>query len=159
MSTADKPPVLVPEPVSEKAAPASNGKTFATREDFLAAVGKLAEEEVFVEGVGWLLCSEITGDARADIVGKSATSLNNGNLDVKSYQRALLLAGLVDPSSPKGERRPLFRPGDIDRVMLVGGRQILAAIDVIEKLSAMGRYQDAAEGNSVDTPSDGSTSG
>lgn len=147
-----------PEPKIEAAS--SNGKVFATRQDWLDAAGKLAEEEVEVEGIGLLLCSEITGDARADIVGQSATSLQAGQLDVRSYQRSVLLSGVVDPTSGQpGERSPLFRPGDIDRVMKVGGKKILVAVDVVERLSAMGRYQELAEGNSADIRNDEPTSG
>ncbi len=137
----------------------ADGKTFATRETFLAAAGHLSEEEIQVEGLGWLLLSEISGADRADIVAKSMMAYQRNELDVKGYQRAVLLAGIVDPSSPQDERAPMFRSADMDQVMKVGGSKLLEAIDVIERLSLMGKYQPGAEGNLLPTPSSERTSG
>lgn len=141
-----------------EAADAAPEKKFASREDWLGAAGKLAEVEHYIEGIGWLVLSEITGEARAEIVGASATALNEGRLDIKNYQKALLQHGVVDPASPAGDRKPFFRAGDLDRVMRVGGKKITAIVEEIEKLSAMGRFQELAEGNSAPTPNGASTS-
>lgn len=135
-------------------------KHFLSREDWLNQAGVLKEEEVDVEGFGRLLLSEITGDARAEIVGHQSVGLlaDQRKIDAKAYQRSLILAGVVDPTSPKGDRKPMFRPSDLDRVMKVGGGKIAEIVDAIEKLSALGQYTGAAEGNSETTPNGASTS-
>lgn len=150
-------------PVAEapnKAVDKEEGKKFLSREDWLNQAGLLAEEEHYVEGLGWLLLSEISGDARADIVGRQSVGLlaESRRIDAKDYQRSLLLAGVVDPGSPKGDRRPMFRPGDMDKVMRVGGAKIADVVDAIERLSALGGYQGAAEGNSDSIQSGAGTS-
>jgi hypothetical protein len=135
-------------------------KKFLSRDEWLNQAGVLKEEEKYVDGLGWLLLSEITGDARADIVGRQSVGLlaENRKIDAKDYQRSLILAGVVDPSSPKGDRKPMFRPADMDKVMRVGGGKIAEVVDAIEQLSALGSYQGAAEGNSATTPNGGGTS-
>lgn len=135
-------------------------RKFASRDDWLSNAGVLREEEHYVEGLGWLILSEITGDVRADMVANQSVGLlaDQKKIDAKSYQRALIVAGVVDPTSPKGERRPLFRPGDMDRVMRVGAGKIADVVDTIERLSALGQYSGAAEGNSESTQNGASTS-
>jgi hypothetical protein len=135
-------------------------KKFLSREDWLNQAGVLREKEHYVEGLGLLLLSEITGDARADIVGRQSVGLlaDNKKIDAKDYQRSLIQAGVVDPDSPKGDRKPMFRFGDMDRVMKIGGAKIAEIVDEIEKLSALGNYQGAAEENSSSTPNGGGTS-
>ena len=139
---------------------------FASRDDFLNAAGRFDEEELTIDGIGTLLLSEISGHARAEILGTMAMGLQadpesgeKGKLDTAGYQRALLLNGVVDPSSPPGARKPLFREADMDRVMKVGGAKIQAAAEAIERLSKMGRWSVSAEGNSGRTPNAVSTSG
>jgi hypothetical protein len=131
---------------------------FASREDFLAAAGRLAEERVHVEGLGWLLLGEIGADVRADITTEQSSVLlapedKPRRLDRRAYERRLLLHGVLDPSSPEGNRLPLLQPGDIDRVFKIGGAKIGAVVDVIERLSLLGRYAQSAEGNSNETQS------
>lgn len=135
-------------------------RKFLSRDDWLNQAGVLKEEELEVEGFGLLLLSEITGDARAEIVGHQSVGLlaDQRKIDAKAYQRSLILAGVVDPSSPKGDRKPMFRPGDMDRVMKIGGGKIAEIVDAVEKLSALGAYTGAAEGNSEATPNGASTS-
>lgn len=135
-------------------------RKFASREDWLNTAGVLKEEEKHVEGLGLLLLSEITGDVRAEIVGHQSMGLlaDQKKIDAKAYQRQLILAGVVDPDSPKGDRKPMFRSGDMDRVMKIGGGKIAEVVDAIEKLSALGQYGGAAEGNSDSTPNGASTS-
>lgn len=134
-------------------------KVFASRQDFLDAAGKLAEEEKHIESIGWLILREITGEDRAKQIGASVKAMNDdGNVDIKGYQQALLLAGVVDPTSPPGARRPLFAEGDLDRVMKVGAGKLAEVIDVIERLSRLGKYLPGAEGNSGPTPSAAGTS-
>ena len=43
-------------------------------------------------------------------------------------------------------------------MMKIGGAKLLAAIDVVERLSAMGRYQELAEGNFASTQNGAGTS-
>lgn len=135
-------------------------KKFLSRDEWLNQAGVLKEEEKFVDGLGWLLLSEVTGDARADIVGRQSVGLlaENRRIDAKDYQRSLILAGVVDPNSQKGDRKPMFRPADMDRVMRVGGGKIAEVVDAIEALSALGAYQGGAEGNSEATPNGAGTS-
>lgn len=133
---------------------------FLSRDDWLNNAGVLKEEEKEIDGFGWLLLSEISGDARADIVGVQSEGLlaEKRKIDAKAYQRALILAGVVDPTSPAGDRKPMFRPSDMDRVMKIGGAKIADIVDAIEKLSALGQYAGEAEGNSESTLNGGSTS-
>lgn len=137
-----------------------DAKKFASRDDWLGQVGVLKEEDKYVDGLGWLVLSEITGDVRAEIVGQQSVGLlaEKRKIDAQAYQRTLILAGVVDPASPAGDRKPMFRPGDMDRVMRIGGGKIADIVDVIEKLSSLGQYQGAAEGNSVPTQNGASTS-
>lgn len=136
------------------------GPKFLSREDWLNNAGVLKEEEHEVDGFGRLLLSEITGDQRAEIVGHQSVGLlaEQRKIDAKAYQRSLLLAGVVDPSTPKGDRKPLFRASDLDRVMKIGGGKIAEIVDVIEKLSALGPYSGAAEENSDSTQNGDGTS-
>ncbi len=141
----------------------SNGRVYASRDEILSAAGRFAEEEHDVEGIGWVMLSEISGEARARILGRMGMALEDGKLTDSAwtghYQRALLLAGVVDPSSPEGARLPLLREGDLDRLMKLGGAKVTDMVTVIERLSKMGRFQESAEKNSVPIPSAVSTSG
>lgn len=142
-------------------APEQNGdKKFVSRDEWLNQAGVLREEEHHIEGLGWLILSEITGDARAEIVGHQSVGLlaEHKKIDAKAYQRSLIMAGTVDPASPPGNRNPMFRPGDMERVMKLGGGKVADIIDVIERLSALGNYAAAAEGNSDSTQNGASTS-
>lgn len=133
---------------------------FLSREDWLNNAGILKEAEIEVEGLGHLVVSEITGDQRAEIVGHQSEGLlaEKRKIDAKAYQRSLILAGVVDPASPKGDRKPMFRPTDLDRVMKIGGGKIAEVVDAIEKLSALGNYSGAAEENSGGTQNGAGTS-
>ena len=152
------------EAVEEAAAPVPEAaRRFASRDDVLDAAGRFAEEEHEIEGRGWLVLSEISGEARAKILGKMGMALEDGKLVdpawTSQYQRLILLNGVVDPGSPMGARLPLFREGDMDRLMRLGGSKITEAVAVVERLSKMGRFQESAEGNSAAPPSGDSTSG
>jgi hypothetical protein len=141
--------------------PAAAG--FASRDDILGAAGRFAEAEFELEGVGKVLLSEISGQARAEILGQMATAIEGNKLSdptwTAKYQKAMLRNGVVDPTSPAGDRKPFFREGDLDRLMKLGGAKIAALVDEIEKLSRMGSYQESAEGNSVITLNGASSSG
>jgi hypothetical protein len=135
---------------------------FASREDWLAAAGHLAEEERHVDGLGWLLLGEIGADVRADITTDQSAVLlapegEVRKLDRRAYERRLLLHGVLDPASPEGNRLPLLQPADIDRVFKIGGAKIGVVIDTIERLSMLGRYMQSAEGNSNGTQSSAGT--
>ena len=148
------------EAVAVAAEPALNG--FASRTDILGAAGHFAEEEHELEGVGKLLLSEISGAARAEILGQMATAIEGEKLTdptwTSKYQKTLLRHGIVDPSSPPAARTPLFKEGDLDAVMQLGGGKLGKIIDAIERLSRMGRYQESAEKNSAATQNGASTS-
>lgn len=133
---------------------------YVSRDEWLNLAGHLKEEELHVEGLGTLLLSEIPGDVRADIVADQSVGLlaDQKKIDAKKYQRTLLQHGVVDPNSPVGARTSLFRPGDMDRVMKLGGGKIAEVVDAIEKLSGLGQYAGAAEGNSESSQNGGSTS-
>ena len=133
---------------------------FLSREDLLGAANHLKEEEKKIEGLGTLLLSEITGDVRAELIGQQATGMmaDTKKFDRKGYERTLIQAGVLDPTSAPGARTTLFRLGDMDRVMKIGGAKIADIVDVIERLSSLGQYSGAAEGNSETTPSDAGTS-
>lgn len=143
------------------AAVAPSDPQFASKDDWFNASGKLKEATLEVEGIGLLLLAEISGTTRAQIVSKQSAGLlaDAKQIDAVAYQKALILAGVVDPSSPEGGRLPLFGRGDIDRVMEIGGQKIAKIVDKIEELSALGNYQKRAEENSPATPSASGISG
>jgi hypothetical protein len=134
---------------------------FASREDWLKAASHLNEAEVEIDGIGLVLLSEISGTVRANILAKQSQGLMGDvkTIDVLSYQRSLLQAGIVDPISPRDSRVPMFAIGDMDRVMKMGGASIGKVIDKIEQLSSLGNYQGGAEENSAATPNGDGTSG
>jgi len=153
-------------PANPPKPPVAASKAFADKGAWLAAAGRFKEEEHEVEGIGVVLFSEISAAARAEILGQMASAMQpdpetkeKGKLDTVAYQKALLLAGVVDPNSPAGSRNPLFKAGDMDAVMRIGGAAVTEAVAVVERLSKMGRWQVEAEGNSEPTPSGASTSG
>lgn len=146
-------------PDEKKATPETNG--WVSRDAWLAQAGKFKEKEVPVEGLGKVLIVEISGAARAAIQSAQSTGLLSDvkRIDSVAYQRALLLSGVADPSSPEGARQPLFKAADMDRVMQIGGAKIALLVDEIEKLSGMGAEgESSAEGNSPATPSAAGTS-
>lgn len=139
-------------------APAAEEGPVLGRDGFLAAAGKLAERVLLVDGLGRVLIGELSGADRADIIEKQAVAYQDKKLAVKSYQRDLLMRGILDPSSPEGARTPLFRAADMDQVMRVGGAKIAKIVAAVEELSGLGAAaQKSAEGNS-DVASDSSTS-
>jgi hypothetical protein len=134
---------------------------FLSRDAWLAQSGKFKEKEITVEGLGKVLLMEISGAARAAIQSQQSAGLLSDvkRIDAASYQRALLLAGVADPSSPEGARKPMFTAGDMDRVMGIGGSKIEVIVSELETLSGMGAGAVAsAEGNSEGTPSGAGTS-
>lgn len=135
-------------------------KQFMNRESILSMSGLLKEEDFYVEGVGWMLLREISGEARAEIVAVQSVGLlaDQRKIDRRAYERALILNGVVDPESPKGDRKPMFRMGDMDAVMRLGGSKIAQIVEEIEKLSGLGEFSGAVEGNSASTRSGGGTS-
>lgn len=135
-------------------------KRFLTREDILSAANKLKEEETQIEGLGTLLLSEITGSVRADLIAQQATGMmaDQKKFDRQSYERTLIQAGVMDPSSPPGGRTTLFRMGDMDRVMKLGASKIETIVTTIERLSSMGESAGVAEGNSATSRNGGGTS-
>lgn len=133
-----------------------------TRDIWLNAGQKLDEEWLDIEGLGKVLVSEVTAKARAEIMTIQSTSLLTEvgkSVDHLGNQKTLLLAGVLDPASPEGARRPLFHKDDIDKVMEIGASKVAAIIDAIERLSKLGRYTASAEGNSAPAPTGAGSSG
>ncbi len=155
-----KPPVV---PVEEDATTPAAPNGFASRAQILDAAGNFTEEEHDLEGVGKLLLSELSGAARAGILGELGIAIQDNRLTdplwTERYQKTLLGHGVIDPSSPPGDRKPLFKQGDLDRLMQLGGAKITGVVDAIERLSRMGRYQESAEKNSAGTQNGASISG
>ena len=146
----------------EKAAPhaASDDPTqgLLTRDGLLSKAGDLNEEILELPRLGKLLVLELTGADRALILQAQAEAYQDKKVDVIGYQRRILLAGIVDPLSPKGNRQPLLRPDDADRVMQIGGGSIALIVKAVERLSGIGQEAEtSAEGNLPATPSSSST--
>lgn len=152
---------LVADPPAEEV-PAEKAR-YASRDEILGAASHLQEEEAEIEGLGRLIFSELTGEARALVLGKMGTALEGTKLTdpkwTSQYHRTLLQNGIVDPESPRDARRPMFRDGDMTKLMQLGGGKIAQAIEIIERLSKMGRFTESAEGNSDSTLNGDSTSG
>ncbi len=161
-TTAESPQeTLKPDPKpADKAEHSDNG--FVTRDAWLAQAGRFAEKTVDVDGLGKLLIMELSGAARAAIQTQQSRSLlleQGKSMDKLAYDRAVLLAGVADPSSPEGARRPLFTAGDMDRVLQIGGGKIAKVVEEIERLSGLDVSAPArAEENSDGTPSAAGTS-
>lgn len=138
-------------PPREKEEPVAN--KFLSRDDMLSAANRLREEEVEIKGLGTLLISEITAEVRANLIGQQATGMmaDQKKFDRNGYERTLIQAGVMDPLSPPHGRSTLFRLGDMDRVMKIGGSKVADIVDAIERLSSLGEYSGAAEGNSEST--------
>jgi hypothetical protein len=144
------------------AEPASAEVGFITRDAWLHTPVFLSEEVKEIEGLGKVVVSEVTAAVRAELVTLQSSGLlrdENKQIDRAAYEEKLLVAGLVDPSSPEGSRVPLFRKEDMGRVMRWGSGKIEPIVDAIERLSHLGKYSSSAEGNSAKTPSAAGTSG
>lgn len=147
-------------PATETPTKQQSENKFLSRDDFLGHAGVLREKEVDIKDLGVLLISEITGDVRAELIGQQFSGMIGDvkKFDRKAYERTLIQAGVIDPDSPPGGRRPMFRPGDMDRVMRLGAGKITEIVDAIEELSGLGDHSGAAEGNSETTPNGAGTS-
>lgn len=160
-----KSPTAIVEPEAEptlEATASQNGH--ADRESFLALIGDLAENAVeLVDSTGRkvsVLVRELTGAERAELITLQAEAYQKGSLKIREYEQKLLMAGVADPSTPKGARLPLLRSGDAEQMMKLGASKVQKLVSEIESLSGMGAAAMVrAEGNSGPTPSDGSTSG
>lgn len=131
------------------------------RDALLAAAGTSRDElTIDVPGLGKVLVGEISGEERAAIMESQARSLQQEQVDIRGYQKKMLVAGILDPTSPDDARTPLFRDADAEALMKLGAAKIRHLIEEIEKLSGMGMHAfQRAEGNSATTPSASSTSG
>lgn len=105
------------------------------RDAFLGHSGKLREDTVQVPGLGDVLVKELNGNERAEVIETQAQ--NRGKVDVKGYQRMLLLYGLADPDSPEGARTPLLKKEDLDQAMRIGAAALERLCDRIEELSGL----------------------
>lgn len=105
------------------------------RDAFLGHSGKLREDTVTVPELGGVLVKELNGNERAEVIETQAQ--RGGRVDVKGYQRLLLLHGLADPDSPEGARTPLLRKEDLDQAMRLGAGTIELLCERIEELSGL----------------------
>ena len=132
-----------------------------SRDAFLSHVGKLAEEAVDVEGMGKVLCRELTGAQRAKVLEALAPAVQEGGrADLARYQEMLLENGLIDPSSPADARTPLLDYADVTAAMKgMGASKIEQLCGAIERLSGLDAgARQRAEKNSAKTASSSSSS-
>lgn len=134
-------------------------------QQLLAAAEKGREETIVdVPGLGPVLIGEISGTERADILSHQVELARKDRVDVKGYQRKLLLSSMLDPTSPEGERTPAFTSNaEASTFMQLGGGKIRHLVDEIERFSGMqvattddGRKENIEEGkdDSSSIPSD-----
>lgn len=130
---------------------------FLTRDELLSPPA-LDEKVVSLGGFGDVLVGELTGDARAEITERLAKSSQDGEVDLRGYQRKLLALGILDPSVTP--RVPLLREADVSALMArLGGGKVRDLVEAIEGLSGMNaKAVESAEKNSVKAASDASTS-
>lgn len=129
-------------------------RTWLTRAELLSPP-KLEEKTVTLEGFGDVLVGELTGDARAEITEKLAKSSQDGDVDLRGYQRKLLALGILDGSVEP--RVPLLRDADVSALMSsLGGGKVRDLVEAIESLSGMtAKAVEDAKGNSESTASAG----
>lgn len=130
------------------------------RDAFLAFAGRLAEETVQVPGMGAVLCRELTGAQRAQVLEVLAPAVQEGGkADLGRYQQMLLQLGLVDPESLPEDRKPLLDVAGSVKAMQLGAGKVEALCSAIERLSGLDKKAaERAEGNSVAAPSSSATS-
>jgi hypothetical protein len=122
---------------------------FLTREQLLSPPA-LEEQVVSFPDFGDVLVGELTGDARAEITERLAKSSQDGEVDLRGYQRKLLALGILDPGSPEGARVPLLKDADVGVLMgKLGGGKVRELVETVEGLSGMGqKAQESAAKNS-----------
>lgn len=157
---------MKPTPTAEPVlAPEENGKPrLVDRAAFLALAGELKEDVVTLSDRAGkeipVLVRELTGEARAALITLQIEAYQKGSVDLKTYEREMLLGGVADPESPEGARLPLLKPADAEVLMKLGASNIGHLVKRIEELSAMGQQAlSRAEGNSGNILSVVSTSG
>lgn len=133
---------------------------FLSRDDLLKAATLRAEEIVEIPDLGKVLCGEIGGDDRALLIGKQVSDVQQQReYDRVGYEKRLLRAGILDPTSAADARTPLLRPADVDALMKLGAGKVGLLVQTIERLSGLGPDAVArAEGNSGPAGSGSSTS-
>lgn len=127
-------------------------RTWLTRAELLSPP-KLEEKTVTLDGFGDVLVGELTGDARAEITEKLAKSSQDGEVDLRGYQRKLLAKGILDPTVEP--RVPLLKDADVASLMSsLGGGKVRDLVEAIESLSGMtAKAVEDAKGNSEVTAS------
>lgn len=128
-----------------------------SRDAFLSSLGKLAEEDVEVDGLGTVLVREMTGKQRAQLLEVLAPAASGGKADLVRYQQMLLELGLVDPA----DGQPLLdMQTSADVLAGLGASKIEQLCSAIERVSGLSKSaNERAEKNSETTPSSDSTSG
>lgn len=150
-------------PVKQVEAASSAPRFIAlTPQQLLAAAQEGREEKVVaVPGLGDVLIGEISGIDRADILSAQVAQAQAETFDVKGYQRKLLLASVLDATSPEGERTLAFTSNaEASTFMRLGGSKIRALIDAIEEFSGMqAKAKDAVDAGKDDSKSTPSSPG
>jgi hypothetical protein len=127
-----------------------------SRDSFLSFVGQLAEETVDVPGMGLVLCRELTGAQRAQVLQVLAPAVQEGGrADLGAYQEMLLELGLIDPADGK----PLLDLATRKEAMKLGASKVELLCSTIERLSGLsGKAPESAEKNLPSTANSTSTS-
>lgn len=129
-----------------------------SRDSFIAQLGqsKLAEELVDLDGIGKVLCRELTGATRAKLLGVLAPAASGAQADFERYQELLLQHGLVDPA----DGQPLLDVATVKDVMKLGASKVELLCSTIERLSGLDKQAaKRAEGNSEPTVASSGSSG
>ena len=136
----------------------STAPRFLTRDELLSPPA-LDERIVTLDGFGDVLCGEMTGEQRGNILSEQAQDTQAGEdgkpgkVDLMSFQRKVLAAGILDPESPREARVPLLRAADVGVLMKkLGGSKVDLLLTAIMELSGMVKAE-AVKGNSPATPS------
>lgn len=121
--------------------------------DAALAGGKNLKEKDVATTLGTFRCRELSGNARAEVIEAQANALTEEEggkrVDVKGYQRNVIVAGVIDPASPDDDRQPLLKATDMTQFMQNGSSVIVALVQAIEELSGLGQFAaKRAEGNS-----------
>lgn len=128
-------------------------KKYGGRNEILSRSGKLAEVDIDIDGVTYIV-RELTGLEYAKMIALHAKARMHNDVAIEAYQRNMLLAGVVDPESPEGAREPAFVQADMDAVMECGAGFLEPLIEGIEELSGLSaKAKEIAEKQLGEAPS------
>lgn len=130
--------------------------TALTGDQLLSFVGKLDTETATLEGMGDVICRELTGTNRAKVLGVLTPALQAGGVpDFERYQEMLLQLGTANEDGT-----PLLDMAGAKKAMGLGAGKVERICGTIERLSGLDgkKAETRAEGNSETTPSSTATS-